>query len=417
MSVSAPFSAIDVKDLDPRYFKPIELLSETLRQSAFDGTVAEWAKSPPFYAYRSGLAVTVCARSADLKAVYGDPERFTVVAPPIEAYKVFDLFGGLESVLQMDGERHARIRRLMSPAFSPQAVQKLSAAIQGIIDEKIARIIDGNGEFDAMADFANDIIVRVLLDASFRLSPEQQQAFMTMNESIALATTFEPGKALPDDFLKAVADVQQVIADVVADRRSHPADDMLSHLVMARDEGRGLNEAELFGQINSICAAALGTTAATIGGSIYTLLRHPEQLELLRNEPELIDAAIDECLRFHGPGIFTFTRFATEDTSVGGVQIPQHMPVIGSIQASSYDPVAFPDPLRFDIRRQPKGILSFGSGPHHCIGSRLGRLIMKKSILSVIQKMPGLRFTQADFKPVYGGFPGELAITTLPLSL
>ena len=406
---------IGLDQIDQARFKPVEIISNELRQNALDGLVAEWAKAPPFYAYRSGLLATVCGRHRDVKEVYMHPERFTVIAPPVAAYKIFDLFGGLESVLQMDGERHARIRRLMSPAFSPQAVMQLSDAIDIIIEEKIDRIIDAGHHFDAMADFATDIIVRVLLDASFQLTPAQQAAFVKMNDCIALATTFEPGKPPPDAFLQAVGDVQQVIAEVVAERRTNPGNDMLSHLVTARDEGKGLTEAELFGQINSICSAALGTTAATIGGALYTLLKHPEQLAILREEPALMDSAVDECLRFHGPGIFTFTRFAVEDTEIGGVKIPKNMPVIGSIQASSYDPDEFPDPLRFDVRRKPKGILSFGSGPHHCIGSRLGRMIMKKSLQRLLARMPELRFAESDFKPVYGGFPGELAITVLPL--
>jgi cytochrome P450 len=415
MPAPSSLSPINIAALDQHNFKPIELVSEELRQTALSGVVADWARSPPFYAYRSGLAVTVCARARDLKEMYTSPDRFTVVAPAFDAYKIFDLFGGLESVLQMDGERHTRIRGLMSPAFTPAAVQKLSGAIQAIVDEKIDRILRGQGRFDAMADFATDIIVRVLLEASFRLTPTQQQAFIAMNDSISLATSFEPGKPLPVDFLRAVTDVQTVIAEVVADRRENPGEDMLSHLVMARYQGQGLNEVELFGQINSICSAALGTTAATIGGALYTLISHPDQLELLRREPQLIDAAVEECLRFHGPGIFTFTRFATRDTEIAGVKIPQHMPVIGSIQAASYDPEVFPDPLRFDIRRGPVGILSFGSGPHHCIGNRLGRLIMKKSILGIIERIPGLRFADPDFKPVYGGFPGELSLLSLPL--
>lgn len=416
MSTVNQTQAIGLDDIDLSRFKAIEVISEDIRQTAFDGVVSEWAKAPPFYAYRSGLLATICGRHRDVKEIYTNPERFTVIAPAIDAYKVFDLFGGLESVLQMDGERHARIRRLMTPAFTPQAVMQLSGAIDAIIEEKIDRIIDVGHHFDAMADFATDIIIRVLLDASFQLSPAQQAAFAKMNDCIALATTFEAGKPPPDEFLQAVNEVQQVIAEVVAQRRAKPGNDMLSHLVTARDEGRGLTESELFGQINSICSAALGTTAATLGGALYTLLKHPEQLAILRNEPELMESAVDECLRFHGPGIFTFTRFATEDTEVGGVKIPKNMPVIGSIQASSYDPDEFPDPLRFDVRRKPKGILSFGSGPHHCIGSRLGRMIMKKSLQRLLARMPNLRFEKTDFKPIYAGFPGELSITSLPLA-
>ena len=235
-----------------------------------------------------------------------------------------------------------------------------------------------------------------------------------MNESIGLATQFEPGKAFSPEFLQAVGAVKLVIDEIVAERRQHPGDDMVSQLVTSRDEGGGLDDGELFGQINAICSAALGTTAATLCGALLMLITHPDQLDLLRRDPALIDSAIEECLRVHGPGIHAFTRFATCDSEVGKLHIPRHMPVIGAIQAGSFDPDEYPEPLRFDIRRNPS-ILAFGTGPHHCIGSRLGRLIMRKAVLAIIQRFPNLCLDDPGFEPHYTGFPGELCLSSLPL--
>jgi cytochrome P450 len=178
-----------------------------------------------------------------------------------------------------------------------------------------------------------------------------------------------------------------------------------------------MTEAELFGQINSICSAGLGTTAATLAGALLTLVRHPQQLEMLRENPELIDGAVEECLRFHGPGVNTFTRFAVKETTVAGHKIFKDMPVIASIQAADYDPMEFPDPLRFDITRNPRNIFAFGSGPHHCIGNRLARTILRKSLLAIVQNFPRLRLAESDFDPIYCGFPGELCMTRLPLRI
>ncbi len=406
---------ISIDALDKANFIDIAMESEEVRQNAMNGMLAEWAVRKPFYAWRNGLPVTVCGRARDVREVYSHPEIFTVVAPPYPAYKVFDIFGGLESVLQMDGERHARVRRLMAPAFMPSGVQQLEGAVDNIINEKIEKIAAMGAEFDVMEHFSRDIIVRVLLEATFKMTPEQQDVFSRMHNSMGMATEFEPDKPLPQEFLNTVIAVRKVIDDIVAERRANPGDDMISQLVMARDEGRGLNDEELFGQINSICAAGLGTTAATIGGALYALTKHRDQLELLQREPQLIDSAVEECLRFHGPGINTFTRFTTQDTELGGTFIPKDMPVIASIQAASYDPVEFADPLRFDIRRNPRAILAFGSGPHFCIGNRLARLIMRKAILKLVLRFPKLRLADPDFKPVYTGFPGELCLTKLPM--
>ncbi len=406
---------VELGDLDSRHFVDVELCSESLRQNALKGVMADWATRQPFYAYKSGLPVLVCARARDVREVYNDPRRFTVEAPPYDAYKVFDIFGGLENVLQMDGERHDRIRRLMAPAFSPAAVHQLEGAIDAIIREKLDRIEASGPGFDAMADFSRDIIVRVLLDASFHLTPEQQNVFARMHDNISLATQFRSGEPLPEDFLNSVMEVRRVIMEIVDQRRAEPGDDMISRLVTARDEGSRLTDEELFGQINAICAAGLGSTAASLGAALLTLLRHRDQWQLLKREPERVDAAIEECLRFHGPGIHVFTRFAVGDTVLGGTPVPGNIPVIAAMQAASYDPEEYDDPLRFDITRNPRNILTFGGGPHFCIGNRLARLIMKRALLAMIKSFPDLQLADPFYEPEYGGFPGELCLKSLPL--
>ena len=416
---SAPASTLTSPDflsrIDPARFVDLDLVDENFRQNALNDLLADWATRPPFYALRNRLPVTVCTRYRDVKEVYNNPERFTVEIPPWPGYQVFDIFGGLENVLQMDGERHGRIRRLMTPAFTPQAVMRLEADIDRIIAGQIDQVAGRGGRFDAMDDFARPIITRVLLDAALKLKPDQQAVFARMHDSIALATQFVPGEPFPDEFLAAVGEVIRITQEIVAERRQTPGSDMISLLVTARDQGDALTESELLGQINAICSAGIGTTAATIGGALLMLGQHPHQMELLRGQPDLIDSAVEECLRRHGPGILTFVRFATEDTEIDGVPVFKDMPVMASIQAADLDPIEFPDPMRFDIRRNPRGIVAFGSGPHHCIGNRLGRMVMKKAILGLLQRFPGLRLADPDFKPVYGGFPGELSLVSLPM--
>lgn len=403
--------------MDPSRFVDIDLVDEDFRQNALSDLLADWATRPPFYVLRNQLPVLLCTRYRDVKEVYSDPQRFTVEIPPWPGYQVFDIFGGLENVLQMDGARHERIRRLMAPAFTPQAVARLEADIDRIIAAQIDHVANLGGHFDAMEDFSRNVIIRVLLEASLKLKPDQQAVFARMHDSIALATQFVPGEPFPDEFMQSVHEVIRITQEIVAERRENPGSDMISLLVTARDEGQGLTESELLGQINAICSAGIGTTAATIGGALLMLGKHPEQLALLRQEPALIDSAVEECLRRHGPGILTFVRFAREDTEIDGVPVFKDMPVMASIQAADLDPVEFPDPLRFDIRRNPRGIVAFGSGPHHCIGNRLGRMVMRKAILGLVQRFPKLRLTDADFKPVYAGFPGELSLATLPMSV
>ena len=117
---------------------------------------------------RNGIAGVLCTRAADVREVFMDAERFAMHRPSLPGYDVFDVFGGLESVLQMDGEQHSRVRRLMNPAFSPKGLKSLRPAIASIIAERIDAIAAAGPEFDAMADFCNVLIMRALLDATNR---------------------------------------------------------------------------------------------------------------------------------------------------------------------------------------------------------------------------------------------------------
>jgi cytochrome P450 len=343
-----------------------------------------------------------------------DAERFVMKAPPLPGYEVFDVFGGLESVLQMDGERHARVRRLMNPAFSPVGLTTIKPAVERIVEERISCIEAAGPQFDAMSDFCDHLIMRALLDATFELSEEQQVAFERVHRAIAMAPKFRPGEPRPKEYTDAINAIRLVIEEVIEERRRNPGTDFISNLVTARDDGNKLSEAELYGQINTICGSALGSTAATLGAALYVLCQHPNQLAKLRDAPDLMDSAIEECLRLHGPGLFSFPRFAARDTQVGGTAIYEGMPVITSPQSASYDPDEFDEPTRMDITRKPKA-LTFGTGNHHCIGARLAKLTMRIGLQSLIARFPNLRLADPHFRPVYGGNVGTMTIASLPM--
>ena len=138
-------------------------------------------------------------------------------------------------------------------------------------------------------------------------------------------------------------------------------------------------------------------------------------MEQLISNPSLIPDAIEECLRLGSNGYFTFPRIATRDTEVGGTRILKGMVVRPSPLAPNYDPDVFPDPLRFDIHRKPKRILSFGAGPHHCIGNILGRTTITIAIRRLLARFPKAHISDPNFTPVYGGAVGELRLQSLPM--
>ena len=397
------------------YFE-FDLSDETFRQNALRDYVRDWAVNDPIYARRMGLPVFLCTRYEHVREVLTDPERFVMNAPDVPGYEVFDVFGGLESILQMNGERHSRVRRLMNPAFAPAGVKKIIPAIERIVQERLDIIEAAGPEFDAMSDFCDHLIMRALLDATFQLNEKQQQAFERVHQAITLAPKFRPGEARPKEYTDAISDVRKVIVEVIEARRKSPSDDFISDLITARDEGSKLSDDELLGQINTICGSALGSTAATLGAALMVLCRHPNEMQRLREQPEIMSDALEELLRYHGPGLFSFPRFAAHDTEIGGVPILKGMPVITSPQAASFDPDIFDDPDRLDLSRKPR-TLTFGTGPHLCIGIRLAKTTMAIGLRALLERFPNLRLADPDFVPVYGGNVGTMTIKSLPMRI
>jgi cytochrome P450 len=263
------------------------------------------------------------------------------------------------------------------------------------------------GSFDAYNDYAKHLVDRVLLDGIFNLSAEHRAIFVKMNETFALVQHIAPGEAFPPEYMSSFQAVFGALTEIVAARKINPGFDVISALVLARDAGDKLSDEELYGNLFALCAAALGTTATSMAVALLNLCRHPEQLLALRQDASLIPAAIEECLRYQGPAYMFFPRFPTQDTEIGGTKIPKNLPVHWS-SAANFDPEMFPDPLRFNIYRNPQRILTFGAGPHHCLGSRLARRILQINLRNVLDRFPNLQLAEPRRDPIYGGAMSEL---------
>jgi cytochrome P450 len=401
--------------IEPANFFPLDLGDEAFRQNALSEYASAWATKAPFYARRLGIPTVVCTRAEDVRKVMLDPERFVMKIPPLPGYAAFDIFGGLESVLQMDGSRHARVRRLMNPAFAPLALPAIKPAVERIVEERLDVIAAGGAEFDAMSDLCDHLIVRSLLDATFELDPVQRAAFERVHRAI-FALNFQPGQARPQEYNDAIAGARVVIHQIIEDRRLAPRDDFISKLISARDDGSRLDDDELYGQINTICGAALGSTATSLAASLYLLGRHPDSFDRIKQDETLIDNALDECLRMHCPGFFFFPRFAACDTEIGGTRILQNMVVLASPQAANFDPAEYNDPATFEITRKPK-TMTFGAGAHHCIGILLAKMTMRIAMRAIVKRFPKIRLADPDFRPTYGGNVGTLTIKSLPMRI
>jgi len=401
-------------DLDTGKVVDIDLGSSEFKQNA-RSILAEWARRPPFYVFAYGPAQVVCGRYADVHEVFADTARFSSEMPKGRGFEQFDKFMGVQFITQMDGERHARIRRLLLPAFSARSMSRLESRITEIIDDMLDHIERGGNEFDAMRDYGAQLVVGALLTAMANLDECRKKIFLAFHEVLPLTTYTMPGEPFAPECVQAFACAADLVNEIIAERRANPRADFINDLISARDQGDKLTDRELFDQIFAICGAALSATSRAAGGALYTLYSHPDQLEQLIADPSLIPAAVEECLRIASNGYFTFPRIATRDTEIGGTKILKGMVVRPSPQAANYDPDVFPDPMRFDIYRNPKRILAFGAGPHHCIGNILGRTAIVIAVTRLLSRFPKARLADPNFIPSYGGAVGELRLRNLPL--
>ena len=405
-----------VLDLDMSNVVDVDLGGSELKRNA-RAILAQWAKRPPFYVLASGPPQVVCGRYADVHEVFSDTGRFSSELPRVRGFEQFDKFMGVQFITQMDGERHARIRRLLMPAFSSRSLALLEARIEEIIEGMLDRIEAGGDEFDGMRDYGAQLVVGALLTAMANLNERQKEIFLAFHEVLPRTTYTRPGEPFAPECVRAFDRAANLVHEIIAQRRSNPRADFINDLITARDEGDRLTDRELFDQIFTICGAALSATSRAAGGALYTLYSHPEQLAELVRAPDLIPQAVEECLRIASNGYFTFPRVATCDTAVGGTKILKGMVVRPSPQAANYDPQVFPDPLRFDIHRHPRRIMAFGAGPHHCIGNILGRTTLAIAIRRLLARFPKARLAEADFTPSYGGAVGELRLERLPMRI
>jgi cytochrome P450 len=176
---------------------------------------------------------------------------------------------------------------------------------------------------------------------------------------------------------------------VLAERRRRPGDDLLSRLMESEFEGEPVSDDEVVSYVSLMLGAAAETTANLIGNSLLALLQHPDQLQLLREDPALVPGAIEELLRFDSPAQL-HGRWALEDVEVGGRTIPRGSKVILLIGAANRDPDQFPDPDALDVRRSNVRFASFGTGVHYCLGAGFARLEASVALPMVLERYPRL---------------------------
>lgn len=410
--------AFDFNEFDASNIIEIDLDGQYFR-SNWETILADWAKRPPFYVTTDGVPQLIfCARHQDVQEVYLNREGlFSTEIPKVPGYERFDFFYGKTNIGMIDGTEHRRIRKLLDPSFGTAMLERSGRLIDDSIDQLLDSVAAKGDIVDVAADFSGQLMDVILLDGMLNIKDEQRRAFARMAECFHLVAAIPPGGAYPEEYVDGFEAAIDAVSSLIEERRQNPGDDMISLMVKARDKEDRLTNDELIYNLFAICAGGLTTTTISTGAALLNLARHPDQLKILQNDMDLMPIAVEECLRFHAPGYLSFPRFPKQDLLIGGTLAYEGAVVGISPQAANYDPIMFPDPLRFDVQRNPKNIMSFGTGIHNCLGSRLARLVIQTSLRKFIDRFPKFRLEDTNFRPTYIGQRGELLPVSIPMRL
>ncbi len=322
--------------------------------------------------------------------------------PPEDREKlpVFAEFYLAKGLVHADPPDHTRIRRLILKwGFTPGQVEALRPKVQRIVDA----VIDGvepDGRMEVIDDLAFVLPVQVLCDL---LGVPHSDGLLFRRLADRLLG-FQ-GRNRPDlDALLAAQDAILELREYLAAQTTRlqegtiDRDGLLGRMIAAQATSDSLSQDELVNTIGTLLIAGHETTTSLVGNGLFTMLRHPEQWQLLCDDPSLIPQAIEEMLRYESP-LTRQPRLLTGDVDLGGKQLRRGATVFQMINAANRDPAHFDDPERFDITRPARRHLAFGQGIHFCIGAPLARLEAQIVFRTLIDRLPGIRLV--DEQPAW----------------
>lgn len=361
-----------------------------------------------------GGQVWVISRYADVKALLADPRMSIQAGNSRHGYQGFGLPPALdEHLMNVDDQAHARLRRLVSSAFTPRRIDAQRDRIQAATDELIDAIRP-HGHADLVADLAAPIPVAVICDL-LGIPQADGAAFQTYTRS--LMTPNDPNRPSTREL---VGGMHASLLNLIARKRSEPADDLLTAMITARDGEDRLTENELTSLAFLILWAGFETTVHLIANAIATLLTEPHLADIVRAEPDphtpRMAALIEELLRRDGPMLTAIRRFPLEDLHVGETTIPAGDTILLSIASANRDPQHITNPERIDLDRHGNGHVGFGHGPHYCLGAPLARMEVRTALWTAIHGLPDLALAIPEQVLPWKPDHRQHALTALPVT-
>jgi cytochrome P450 len=383
-------SAVEFDPFSDEYFNDPTEVYRRLRDEA-----------PVYFSERYGFYAL--SRFDDVVAAHRDWEVFSS-AHGIELSMLSkdpEVVASYRSIIMMDPPEHDRLRALVSRVFTPRAVTALEPMIREVITGFLDRL-GGRDEFDAVADFSAlfpmDIISRMLG------VPETDHD--QLRRWLDLSLHREPGRMEPPpESMDAIRAAGAYYYGLIVDKRENPADDMLSRLTQVtvdRGDGgqTGLDDIEITGFASLLGGAGAETVTKLVGNAAVLFARHPDQWQMVRDDPTVIPRAVEEILRFLPPSQYQ-GRFSLADREFEGGTVPAGHPVLLITGAATRDPRAYDRPDAFDIRREPRLAVGFGHGVHACLGAALARMESRIALEELARRWRRIDVDQAGLRRVH----------------
>jgi cytochrome P450 enzyme len=368
------------------------------------------------------LGFWVILRHDDVKRLFNDPENATPDRRHWEHFQPrpegsFMRWVEDNGFFSLPPAEHARLRKLFSVALTPRAVKRYEAQVRETVERFAAPLRQAEGVIDLMETFANPI-PNAVISRITGIPPagDDERRFRELAQ-----TTIRGFFSFSDEVMKKAGDdafleISSWVRELAKARRDSLGEDIISDLIRAQDGGDRLIDDQIVMTITGLIGAGSETTA--IGGMIaaMTLLDHPNQMEKLRREPEWIPNAVSEILRFAFGGPAGLPRYAVRDFELRGKTIRKGQMILLSFGSASRDPAVYEDPDRFDVTRDVRDLITFGNGPHYCLGANLARqemVCMIEAMLDFLSPSSRWRKDLAEFQTI-GPFRRPV---TLPVEL
>ena len=408
---------------DPRTYLdgvPHDLIAE-LRACAS----VHWIGEPELMGWEPGPGFWAVLTHELMNRVLRDPGTFSshLGGTQIRDPKTAEMLAFVQRMmLNQDPPQHTRLRRLLMRSFTPSAVAELEATISARA-ERLVRAVEDRGRADFAKDVSAELPLLTLADIMGVPSQDRMLLFDWSNRVIgyqdaeyAVSDAFDPASGtemarrslvvraeirpgpdgrMPDPRSReGLADMYAYAHDLATYKRANPGSDVVSILLAAPDDEGGITNEEFETMFFLFAVAGNETLRNGVPGGMWALLRHRDQLGKLLADPALLPGAIEEMLRFIPP-VVHFRRTATRDVELGGCRVRAGDKVVVFHVAANRDPAVFAEPDRFDIERSPNDHLTFGAGPHFCLGAHLARRQMTAMFSEALSRLPNLRLDPA----------------------